>query len=314
MTTEKVKIALLCATHRGYLALKKLAEIEPNAQLIVLSFKEEPWEPPFFNDIRDLAENCHAQFLEAKQVGSPRFASFWDSLSIDLMMTVNWRYMIPPSIYRRARSGTFVFHDSLLPAYRGFSPTVWAMINGEDHTGVTLFEIAEEVDTGPIVDQAFISIRSEDTILEVTERVTDAYLNLLGKNLPALLSGSAGRTPQDHSKATFTCKRLPEDNLITWSAPSGIIYNLIRAVTFPYPGAFTYLNGRLLRVWAAQKLDYPRYVGAIPGRVVQVIPEQGSVVLTGDGALLIKRVQYDGEDAVIASNILNSPLYTLGHS
>jgi methionyl-tRNA formyltransferase len=312
MTIEKVTIAILCATRRGYQVLNKLAEIEPNAQLVVLSFKEEPWEPPFFNDIRQLAECSHAQFLEAKQVGSPRYASFWDSLSIDLMMTVNWRYMIPPSIYRRARLGTFVFHDSLLPAYRGFSPTVWAMLNGEDHTGVTLFEIAEDVDTGPIVDQNLISIGSEDTIAEVTERVTNAYLDLLEKNLPGLLSGTAGRTLQDHSKATFTCKRLPEDNLINWFAPSAAIYNLIRAVTFPYPGAFTYLNGRLLRVWTAQKLDYPRYVGAIPGRVVQVIPDQGTVVLTGDGALLIKRVQYDGEDAVCANTVLNSLSQTLG--
>lgn len=312
MTIEKVTIAIFCATRRGYQVLKKLIEIKPDAHLVVLSFKEEPWEPPFLDDIRQLAEGAHAQFLEAKQVNSPRYASFWESLSIDLMMTVNWRYMIPPSIYRRARLGTFVFHDSLLPAYRGFSPTVWAMVNGEDHTGVTLFEIAEEVDMGPIVDQNLIPIGPEDTIAEVTERVTGSYLSLLEKNLPGLLSGTAGRTPQDHSKATFTCKRLPEDNLIIWSAPSATIFNLIRAVTFPYPGAFTYLNGRLLRVWAAQKLDYPRYVGAIPGRVVQVIPDRGSVVLTGDGALLIKRVQYDGEEAVCAAAVLNSLSHTLG--
>src|SRR5690606_18388029 len=125
----------------------------------------------------------------------------------------------PSAIYERARLGAFVFHDSLLPAYRGFSPTVWAIINGEDNTGVTLFHMADDVDSGDIVAQQRVSIAPDETIADVLENVTQAYLSVLESYLPALMDGSAPRIPQEHEAATYTCKRLPEDNAIDWHAP-----------------------------------------------------------------------------------------------
>ena len=133
-----MRIALFCATRRGQRFLQKLHELRPEADLLVFSFAEEPWEPPFLDDIRRLTLDCGGQFFEAKQVGAARWADLWESTPVDLMLAVSWRYIIPPRVYERARLGAYVFHDSLLPEYRGFSPTVWAMINGEDHTGVTL--------------------------------------------------------------------------------------------------------------------------------------------------------------------------------
>src|SRR5262249_44273378 len=156
-------------------------------------------------------------------------------------------------LYERARLGAYVFHDSLLPRYRGFSPTVWAMINGESETGATLFAVSEEVDYGDIIAQSRVSINSDETIAEVMERVTDAYLLLLEQNLPRLMSGNVPRTPQDHLRATYTSKRVPEDNRIMWNSPTDVIHNLIRAVTRPYTGAYTYLDDMKLIVWSAVK-------------------------------------------------------------
>ena len=221
------------------------------------------------------------------------------------MLVVSWRYMIPPRVYRRPRLGTFVLHDSLLPTYRGFSPTVWSIINGEDHTGVTLFEIAEEVDSGDLVDQQRVPVGLDDTIAVVIERVTQTYLDLLERNLTRLIDGSAPRHPQDHSQATYTCKRNLEDNRINWSASSSKIHNLIRAVSWPYPGAYTTLAKRMLRVWSAQRLaDFRSYVGRIPGRIVEIRGGEGSVVLTGDGALLLTQVQLEGGEVVRANEVL----------
>jgi methionyl-tRNA formyltransferase len=308
-----MRIVLPCATRRGYLFLEKLAELRPDIELVVFSFQEDPWEPPFRDGIRDLTLSHGGQFFETRRLDSPSLASFWETTPVDLMMVVSWRYLIPASIYRRPRLGTFVFHDSLLPAYRGFSPSLWAIINGEDHTGATLFEIADAVDSGDIVDQERVPIGSDDTISNVMERVTQAYLTLLERNLNGLLDGCAPRFPQDHSKATFTCKRLPEDNLIDWTQPSERIYNLIRAVTAPYPGAYTYLDGKKLIVWSAQRLpDYPLYIGRVPGRVVEIRPGVGTVVLTGDGALLLTNVQPEGQDAAGAADVLNRITHTLG--
>jgi methionyl-tRNA formyltransferase len=290
-----------------------MAELAPDASLVVFSFRETPWEPAFLEDLRRLTLSVDGQFFEAEQVGGEGWARFWDTAQVDLMFAVSWRYLVPSGVYERARLGAFVFHDSLLPEYRGFSPTVWAIANGEDHTGVTLFEMAEDVDTGDVVDQKRIAIGPEETIASVRKRVTQAYLDLLERNLADLLAGTAARYPQDPSRATYACKRLPSDNQIDWSDPSDHIYNLIRAVTDPYPGAYTTLDGRKLYVWSARRVpDFPHYVGRVPGRVVERRPGVGSVVLAGDGALLLTRIQLEGQGGVCAADLLTSPAQTLG--
>src|SRR5262245_35287736 len=249
-----MRIALLCATRRGLRFLERLAELAPEAELVVFSFREEAYEPPFFDAIREAANARGGRFFESRHVGEEKLRSFWETAEVDLAFVVSWRYLIPPEVYRRPRRGTFVFHDSLLPEYRGFAPTVWALVNGEDHTGVTLFEIAEEMDAGPVVDQKRVPIAPLETIAEVLGRVTGTYLDLLERNLPCLLAGTAPRMPQDHERATYTCRRVPDDNRIDWNQPASAIHNLVRAVSEPYPGAFTDLDGRRLTIWAARPL------------------------------------------------------------
>jgi methionyl-tRNA formyltransferase len=308
-----MRVVVLCATRRGYRFIQKLTELYPQCELIVFSFPEEPWEPRFLDDIRRLTECKGGCFYETRQVGSARWRHFWESTKIDLMFAVSWRYLIPAKVYRQPRLGTFVFHDSLLPSYRGFSPTVWSIINGETQTGVTLFQIADNVDEGDIVAQQSIPIGPDDTIAIVMEQVTQGYLSLLEQNLDKLLSGCAARLPQEHSLATYTGKRLPEDNRIEWSAPTEHIYNLIRAVSKPYPGAYTDLCGRRLRVWGAKRLvNQRRYIGSIPGRAVEIHPGEGVVVLTGDGSLLLTEVQLEGGEIVCASKLIKSLSHTLG--
>ena len=307
------RIVLFCATRRGYLFLKKLIEISPDSEIYVFSFREEPWEPSFFDDIRGLITANGGQFFETKQLDSDKIVSLWEHTPIDIMLVVSWRYMIPATIYSMSRSGTYVFHDSLLPKHRGFSPTVWAICNGEKYTGVTLFKIAEEVDAGDIVDQITVPIGPEDTIADVMDQLTQAYLDLLVKNINGLANGSIKLRPQDHSRATYTCKRLPADNKINWSLSCESIYNLIRAVSLPYPGAYTYFSGRKLQVWIAERVaNIHKYVGKIPGRICEVRPGEGSLVLAGDGALLLKKVQLEDGEIICASDLLNSLSHTLG--
>jgi UDP-4-amino-4-deoxy-L-arabinose formyltransferase/UDP-glucuronic acid dehydrogenase (UDP-4-keto-hexauronic acid decarboxylating) len=307
-----MRIVVLAATHRGYLFVQKLTELAPQCDLVVFSFPEEPWEPPFLAKIRELTLNRGGKFFEARQVGSPKWNEFWESTPIDLMFAVSWRFMVPAKVYQRPRLGTFVFHDSLLPTYRGFSPTVWSIINGEDHTGVTLFEIADGVDEGDIIAQQSVPIAPDDTIAVVMERVTQTYLDILAQNLENLLMNKVLRHPQNHDLATYTCKRLPEDNRIDWTAPTAAIFNLIRATTAPYPGAYAYLGDQKLRVWSAKRLLNARhYVGAIPGRVVEIQSGKGAIVLTGDGSILLTKVQLEAGEIVCAADVLNRISYTL---
>jgi methionyl-tRNA formyltransferase len=293
--------------------VERLSALAPDAELTVFSFREDAYEPPFLDELRALTESRGGQFHEARQVGAPKWEPFWQQTPPDLLFMVSWRFLVPPVVYQQARRGAFIFHDSLLPEYRGFAPTVWAIVNGEDHTGVTLFEAADGVDTGLVVAQRRVPIGPDDTIADVLPRVTDVYLDVLTGQLPALLAGTAPRVAQDELKATYTCRRMPDDSRIDWVRPAAGVYNLIRAVTYPYSGAFTTFEGRKLTVWGARRLpDYRRYVGAVPGRVVEVWPGEGSVVLTGDGALLLTDIQIEGEARRNASEILNRFSHTLG--
>lgn len=294
--------------------LERLLEIAPNAQITTVSFRELPWEPPFLDDIRELAAAKRAQFFESTRLNEQRIGDFLHAHPIDLLLTVNWRYRVPTRIYQAAPLGSFVFHDSLLPAYRGFSPTVWAITNGETETGVTLFEMTDEIDAGDIVGQAVVPIGPDETIGTVLNRVTDAYLRLLDEHLPGLLAGSAPRRAQDQAAATFVCKRAPSDYAIDWAWPAERIHNLIRATTTPYPGAFTTLEGRILRIWASERLEHgPRFVSRASGRIGEIRPDGTVVVLTGAGELLITRVQLEDHAAQPPAEVLNRLDVTLGH-
>lgn len=309
---EGGRIVLLAATRRGVRVAERLMELVPPARVTLVTFKEEPGEPLFFDDMQALADRRGAAFVEARQVGSPRLAALWED-EVELLLAVSWRYMVPQRVFTSARRGAFVFHDSILPRYRGFAPTVWAIVNGEDHTGATLFEMVDAVDAGAIIAQRRVPIHTDDTVATVIEAVTDAYVAILEGHLGALLDGSARREAQDEAVATYTCKRVAADGRIDWGRSTREIHNLVRAHTRPYWGAFTTLDGRPLRIWAAQPLaDYPPYVGRVPGRVVEIRPDRGTVVLTGDGAILLTEVQLESEPATTASSVLRSPATTLG--
>jgi len=309
-------IALFCATRRGLRFLQRLTELlSASDELTVISFREQPHEPAFFDDIRALAERHGAAFHEAKRLHNIQWERDWNRKGIDLLLAVNWRYFIPPDVYSCATIGAYVFHDSLLPKYRGFSPTVWAIINGENHTGVTLFEMSETVDSGRIVAQKRVPISPNATIAEVIDDVTTTYIQLLDAHIDALRSGSVSARPQNEDAATYTCKLLPKDCCIDWHRTSLETYNLIRGYSAPYPGAYTYLDGTLLRVWSAEPIhDSKRYVGCIPGRIVDIVPKSGVVVLTGDGRILLQRVQLESGPETTADNVINSYTTTLGLS
>jgi methionyl-tRNA formyltransferase len=220
--------------------------------------------------------------------------------------------MIPRNFYSVAARGSYVFHDSLLPKYRGFAPTVWAMINGEAQTGATLLEMIDEVDAGEIIAQQAVAINEQETIAQVMEKVTGAYLDLLSQNFRAIKDGTAKKFPQNHAAATYCCKRLPEDNEINWTHGQRQVHDLIRATTFPYPGAFTQLGGRRLTVWSACRAEgFPHYAGRVPGRVAQVSRTEGPVVLCGDGAIQLKVVQWEGAERQPAGEVIHNLGVTL---
>lgn len=170
-------------------------------------------------------------------------------------LAIGWFYMVGEEIRRRLPKGVAGVHASLLPRYRGGAPLVWAMINGETTTGVTLFYLDEGVDTGDVIAQSEITIGRDDTIRDVYDRATAASVDLVRRYVPRIAAGDAPRRPQDDRLATQFPQRNPEMGRIDWTRSPEEIRNFIRAQTRPYPGAFTVIGGRKVVIWDADVLD-----------------------------------------------------------
>ncbi len=179
------------------------------------------------------------------------YADQLDALRPDLLVVIGWYYMMPPALRAMAKLGCVGIHASLLPRYRGGAPLVWALINGESETGVTLFHFADGVDDGDIVGQQALPIGPQDTIADLLSKAEDASLALVTQYVPQLASGTAPRIPQDHTQATTVPQRSPADGEIDWTWDAARIDRFIRAQTHPYPGAFTIVNGKRVRIWSA---------------------------------------------------------------
>ena len=163
--------------------------------------------------------------------------------------------MIPDAILKLAKKGAMGIHGSLLPKYRGNAPFVWAMINGEKETGVSLFYFEKGIDEGDIVARKEFPIEENETIKDVLEKARTASVDILLEYLPMIANGTAPKIPQDHSQATIFPKRTPEDGLIDWSWNAKRIKDFIRAQTKPYPGAFTIINNKKIVLWDADIIE-----------------------------------------------------------
>jgi methionyl-tRNA formyltransferase len=196
--------------------------------------------------------NLPVVFVEGKMSSYTDQAA---ALAPDLILAIGWYYMIPEAMLKLAAKGAIGIHGSLLPKYRGNAPFVWAMINGEKETGVSLFYFEKGVDEGDIIAQKKIPIEESDNISHVLEKAKTASIDILLQYLPLLADGKAPKIAQDHSLATLYPKRTPEDGLIDWSWDKMRIKNFIRAQTKPYPGAFTIVNDKKVIIWDADIIE-----------------------------------------------------------
>lgn len=207
----------------------------------------------------------------------------------DAFLVVGWYHMIPKSWRKLAPA--YGLHASLLPEYSGGAPLVWAMINGETKTGITMFQMDDGVDSGPIVEQVKEPIHPDDTIATLYARIEERGLELLVSALPRLINGSAALRPQPRQGRRVMPQRSPEDGRIDWSADSRYLERFVRAQTRPYPGAFSMLGESQLTVWAAHS-EKCAGAGSTEGCVVAHGEKLG--VMCSDGVLVLDEIEIDG--------------------
>lgn len=306
-----MKIFLFLGSRRGYAVLKKLVEIQAEISGI-LCLVEDAHEEQYHPKVAAIANEKNIPLFYSSNVKSSDYPQVLQQIKPDIAFAIGWRYLITKEAYIIPPQGTLIIHDSLLPKYRGFAPMNWAIINGEEKTGVTLFHIAEGVDCGPIVAQLATDIQLDDTAKTVDERLIKLYEEIIVNYLAEVKVGNVHCVEQNEVEATYCCKRTPEDGEINWQQSALQIYNLIRALTHPFPGAYTTLKGKKLYIWKAELPEKKEvYAGNIPGRILG--KRNGAIeVLTGKGVLRLHRLQYSDEAEKEAKDFTISVKDTFG--
>ncbi len=278
----------------GHDCLSVLLERGDNV-VALITHEDNPNEKIWFKTPAEAARSRGVPVHTPEKVGTPEWIERIAQMRPDLILSVYYRNMISTKLLGLAPLGAFNLHGSLLPKYRGRAPINWAVLNGEPRIGMTLHRMVREPDAGAIVDQEGVDIGPRDTAEQAFRKVLPCARRVIARQIDALLSGTAVETPQDASQATYFGGRKPEDGRIDWSQDSGRIFNLVRAVTDPYPGAFCDVGPARLMVWWAEP-DSPAARGRTgrPGEVLSVSP---LVVATGDGALELTRTEWKGAPA-----------------
>ena len=210
-----------------------------------------------------------------------------------VIYSFSYRHLIPESVLALAPLGAFNMHPSLLPAYRGRAPVNWVLMNGERETGVTLHHMVARADAGDIVGQRAVSIVDSDNALTLYRKLVPLGVELIDELHPKIVAGTAPRRKMDISKGSYFGRRKPEDGRIDWRWPARRIFNLVRAVTHPYPGAFCFVGGRKLLVWES-KTGAENGKRGEPGRIVHETADGAFEIAAGDGSVVVKIVQFEG--------------------
>jgi methionyl-tRNA formyltransferase len=259
----------------------------------VFTHADDPADRPWFRSVRALSAARGLPVFVDAPLGAPEWCERLRGWAPDFLFSFYYRKLLPQPVLDVAARGAFNVHGSLLPRYRGRCPTNWVLVNGERETGVTLHHMVARADAGDIVAQRAVAIAEDDTAITLYRKQAAAAAAMLREAYPLLCAGAAPRRPMDLAAGSYCGGRGPQDGRLEWTRPARALYDLVRAVTHPYPGAFGHWRGAPLLVWWAQVDEGD---GAVPGTVVGV-DERGVLVQTGAGRLRLTRVQAadDGE-------------------
>lgn len=278
-----MNLGLLVSGNLGFLILKYLI-IKYEIQFVLTDSKSD--------SIIDFCKQNDVSLF----VGNPRNGSAYEfcrQKEIDILISVNYLFIIERDLITLPKSFAFNVHGSLLPKYRGRTPHVWAIINNESKTGITAHLIDEGCDTGDIIEQIEIEIGANDTGADLLNKFNETYIILLENVLTKFRSGNLNVTKQNNEYATYFDKRTPEDGKINWNWQKERIFNWIRAQAYPYPGAFTLMNGKKLIIDGI-KFSEIGYINQMPnGMLLSVNP---ILVKTPNGVVELCKIRtYDFE-------------------
>ncbi|MDY0833530.1 bifunctional UDP-4-amino-4-deoxy-L-arabinose formyltransferase/UDP-glucuronic acid oxidase ArnA [Pseudomonas sp. SED1] len=249
----------------------------------VFTHADDPKENNFYGSVAQLCARNGIPVHAPEDANHPLWIERIAKLNPDYIFSFYYRNLLSEALLATAKKGAFNLHGSLLPQYRGRAPANWVLVNGETETGVTLHRMVKRADAGAILAQQKVVIDRTDTGLTLHAKLRDATTNLLRDALPQLAQGKLTETAQDESKASYFGRRTAADGKLDWKKPAEELFNLVRAVTQPYPGAFCAVGEHKLIVWNAEVVKGNE--GLAPGRVISVNPLR---IACGEDSLVVK--------------------------
>lgn len=280
----------------GVPSLKALLSNNHNISCVVTQPDRKKGRGLFLSStvIKKVALELGIKIYQPYRVNTPETIKFLKDLSPDLFVVIAYGQILSQEILDIPKVLSINIHASLLPKYRGAAPVNWAIIRGEEITGVTVMKMAREMDAGPIILQKALDIADEDTAVTLEDSLSHLGVELLLDALKSIESRNYNLMPQDEGKASFAPKLKKENGRINWNLSARDIYNLIRGC-LNWPGAFTYYQRKLLKIYKAKVssgvLEFSSYR---PGEIISVSKE-GISVVTGKDNLTIEELQIEGK-------------------
>jgi methionyl-tRNA formyltransferase len=221
-------------------------------------------------EITEITDKYSIPFHEPDKKELYNYTDYIGNLNPDLMVVCGYKYIIRNEIFNIPKFKSINIHPSYLPNYRGQHVVNWAIVDGENETGVTIHFVDEGIDTGDIIVQKKIPILFEDSANTLHDRIYHEAYELLKHVLNTISSGKALEAKkQDDSKASYFRPRNPEDGLIEWNRDGIEIYNLIRALVKPWPGAYSYIKDKKIIFWGA-RFEADSFNSSSPGEIIAI--------------------------------------------
>jgi methionyl-tRNA formyltransferase len=282
----------------GHRTLRALLDSEHDVVLVVTHpAGQGAYEKVWSESVADLAAEHGVPVLLRERPDDEELYEALKQAAPDVIVATNWRTWIPPRVFNLPPFGTLNVHDALLPAYAGFSPLIWALLNDEPEVGVTAHLMDDTLDAGPIVLQRAVPVGPADTATDLFHKTLELFGPITVDGLARLATGRRDFPPQDRSRASFFHKRSEEDIRIDWTWSAQELERLVRAQSAPYPQAFCFHRGRRLEIVTAA-VSRAVY-GGTPGRIFYREGDGVAIVAGAEArrgrsrALLIRSVRTD---------------------